>query len=109
MDCILSDSRLNDFLAAHPDMTLQISKENSECYVELDFGSDRPFRDLIAEIGGHAIHELLYINKVAMLAKIENVLASSLNRKSAVSFFDVFEQVASENKRKILEAGSADV
>lgn len=88
---VLTDERFNLFLTLNNGIECITSSVNS-LEIRLPFHSDRPLRDLIAEISGFPIHEVAGIHKTASLAH------NPENANEPINFFDAFISVAEANK-----------
>jgi hypothetical protein len=84
---ILGDARVAEYVSATPGTILSVP-DGASCAIRVPFAGDRPFRDLLAEIAGKPIYELVLIHKTRTLALNEAF------SPEPVSFFDALIPVS---------------
>jgi len=98
METVFADARFTEFVAAHPGSMLSVfAARDTAVTVRLPFHSDRPFRNLIAEIALAPIHEVIKIHKTASLAFNPDPALEP------VDFFEAFIPVAEMNRKLLAE------
>lgn len=90
IESIMKDSRIQEYLAAHSDMSIEYDRESTSIQARIPFRADRPFRELLSQVSGIPVYELATITKIA-------ALATHPETGSIGSFFDVFEYLEREN------------
>lgn len=92
LDSIIKHTRVQEYLADHPEMKIEYTTKTPVADITIPFRADRPFRELLSEVSGIPVYELVSVTKTAALAQHPET-------GTIGSFFDVFEYLENENKR----------
>lgn len=89
-DKVVRHAGVKQYLEEHPGMKINVIPESTDAEITMPFSADRRFRELLSEITGIPVYELVTITKTA-------ALALHPGNGSISSFFDVFEYLEKQN------------
>lgn len=93
LESIIHHSRVQEYLADNPEMRIDQTPGSPVADMTIPFRADRPFRELLSDISGIPVYELVTITKTASLAR--HPVTGQIG-----SFFDVFDHLADESNNQ---------